>query len=121
MALLGLGTALDLLGLGHGGTLTWLAFWAIAAGVAVGIWATTFALLDWVFVAEFGNAGVSGLAGFPTALVVAFYALAAWMRVETPAHAPPPFAIALEVVAAALLGMKQWMGREFAAWLDERR
>jgi hypothetical protein len=121
MALLGLGTALDVLGAGHEGALTWLAFWVIAAGVAAGTCSATFALLDWMFVAELGEVGVWGLAGFPTATLVAFYGLATLMRVATPAHAPPPSAVALEVAAAALLGLKTWMGRELGAWLDERR
>ncbi len=121
MALLGLGTTLDVIGAGHEGALTWLGFWITAAGVGAGASSAVFALLDWIFLAELGESGVWGLAGFPTATVVAFYGLAELMRVGTPSHASPPAAIALEVTAAVLLGLKAWMGRELGSWLDERR
>jgi len=118
--LLALGTALDVLSAGHGGAVTWMAFWAIVAGIAGGTWCAAFALFDWVFFAELGDTGVCGLDGFATAIVVGLYGLSALLRIDTPAHAPVASAMALEVAAAALLGMKTWIGRELAAWLDER-
>jgi hypothetical protein len=121
LGLLALATALDILSAGHPGALTWLAFWATALGIAAGAWCAMFSLLDWVFYAELGDAGVYGLDGFATSLIVGLYGLSALLRLDAPAHAPPPSALALEVAAAGLLGMKTWIGRELGQWLDERR
>jgi hypothetical protein len=120
LGLLALATALDILSAGHPGALTWLAFWATALGIATGAWCAMFSLLDWVFYAELGDAGVYGLDGFATSLIVGLYALSALLRLDAPAHAPPPSAMALEVAAVGLLGMKAWIGRELGQWLDER-
>jgi uncharacterized membrane protein len=121
LGLLALGAAFDVLAMGRAGALSWLGFWAIAGGVAAGTWCAAFALLDWIFFAELGEAGVCGLDGFATALVVGLFGLAALLRVGTSAHAAPPPAMALEVAAGALLTVKTWIGRELAAWLGERR
>jgi uncharacterized membrane protein len=121
LGLLALGAALDVLSFGHAGALSWLAFWAIVAGVAAGTWSAAFALLDWIFFAELGEAGVCGLDGFATAIVAGLFGLAALTRLGSSAHAAPPAAMALEVAGAALLAMRTWIGRELAAWLDERR
>jgi uncharacterized membrane protein len=121
LGLLALGTGLDVLAAGHDGPLSWLGFWCIAAGVATGTWCAGFALLDWVLFARLGEAGVFGLDGFATAIVVGLYALDALLRVDGPFRAASPAAMALEVAGAALLAMKTWIGRELAAWLDEHR
>jgi hypothetical protein len=121
LGLLALGTALDVLSFGHAGALSWLAFWAILAGVAPATWSAAFALLDWIFFAELGEAGVCGLDGFATAIVAGLYGLAALTRLGAAAHAPPPAAMALEVAGGALLAIRTWIGRELAAWVDERR
>jgi hypothetical protein len=121
LGLLAVATALDVLSGGGPGALTWLAFWASVAGIAAGSWSALFALLDWVFYAELGESGVCGLDGFATTLVVGLYGLSALLRLDAPAHAPPPSAMALEIAAAGLLGMKTWIGRELGQWLDERR
>lgn len=121
LGLLAAGTALDVLAAGHAGALSWLAFWSIVAGVALGTWSAAFALLDWIFFAELGEAGTCGLGGFTTALVVGLYGLAALLRVDLPAHGASAPAMAVEVVAAAALGVDKWIGREMAAWLDGRR
>jgi hypothetical protein len=120
LGLLALGTALDVLSAGHAGAVTWMAFWALVAGIAGGTWCAAFALFDWVLFARLGDTGVCGLDGFATAIVVGLYGLSALLRIDTPAHAPAAAAMALEVAAAALLGMKTWIGRELAAWLDAR-
>jgi uncharacterized membrane protein len=119
--LLAVGTALDVLAAGQPGALTWLAFWSLVAGIASGIWCMTWALLDWIFFAKFGDAGACGLDGFAIAMVVGLYALSALLRIASVDHAPPASAVALEISAAALLGMKAWIGRELAMWLDDRR
>jgi hypothetical protein len=121
LGLLALATALDILAGGRPGALTWLAFWASAVGIAGGAWCALFSLLDWIFFADLGEAGVYGLDGFATSLVVGLYGLSALLRLDAPAHAPPPAAMALEIAAAGLLGMKTWIGRELGQWLDERR
>jgi uncharacterized membrane protein len=115
-ALLGLGVALDALSTGRAGAISWLAFWALGAGVAFGTWSAMFALFDWIFFASLGEApgeaNVSGLGGFATALVVGLFGLAALSRVDTWAHAAPPVAIVLEMAAATLMWMRNWIGRE---------
>jgi hypothetical protein len=121
LGLLAVGAALDLLAMGRGGALAWLAFWAIAGGVAFGMWCATFALLDWIFFAELGHKGMCGLDGLATTVIVGLFGLAVFLRIGTVAHAPPATAMALEVAAMALLGTRAWIGRELAAWLDERR
>ena len=121
LGLLALATALDVLSGGRAGALTWMAFWTTVLGIAAGSWCAIFELLDWVFFAELGDAGVCGLDGFATSLIVGLYGLSAVLRLDAPTHAPPPAAMALEVAAAGLLGMKAWVGRELGQWLDERR
>jgi hypothetical protein len=121
LGLLALGAALDVLALGRPSALSWLAFWSIAAGVAAGTWFAGFALLDWIFFAELGDAGVCGLDGFATALVVGLFGLAALLRVGTYAHVASASAMALEVGGGALLAVRTWIGRELAAWLSDRR
>ena len=121
LGLLALGAALDVLALGRGGAVSWLAFWAIVAGVAAGTWFAAFALLDWIFFAELGESGVCGLDGFATAIVAGLFGLAALTRLTTASHAAPAAAMALEVAGAALMATRTWVGRELAAWLDERR
>jgi len=121
LGLLPLGGALDVLASGRAGALTWLAFWVIVLGVALGTWCTSFALLDWVFFAELGDSGVWGLDGFATATVVGLYGVAALTRVGTDAHGASPLAMALEVGGTGVLFVKAWVGRELAAALRERR
>jgi uncharacterized membrane protein len=121
LGLMAFGAGLDVLAAGREGPLTWLAFWAIAAGVAAGTWSAMFAVADWVFFAESGDASVCGLGGFPTALVVGLFGLAALLRVASPEHVAPPAAMALEVAGVALIVTKTWVGRELASWLQERR
>ncbi len=115
--LLAAGTALDALAAGRDGALTWLAFWSIVAGVGLGAWCAAWALLDWIFFSGLGGAGVLGLEGLSTATVVGLYGFAALLRIDSPAHSAPPPAVAFEVSAATLLGMKAWLGSELAAWL----
>jgi hypothetical protein len=121
LALLALGTALDVLASGQANALATLAFWAVVAGVALGTWYTMFALLDWIVFARLGETGVYGVDGFVCALVVGLYGLAALLRVDTAAHAAPAAATALEVAGTALIGTRAWIGRELAAWVCERR
>jgi uncharacterized membrane protein len=111
-AFLSLAVALDALSLGQGGAVTWLAFWALAAGVALGTWCAVFALFDWVFFAGLGETGVCGLGGFAVALVVGLFGLAAMARADTTLHAPPPVSIVLEMAGVTLMWMRSWIGRE---------
>jgi uncharacterized membrane protein len=120
LGLLALGTALDVLAGGRPGVLSGFAFWVVAAGVAAGTWCALFGLLDWIFFALLGKNGMCGLDGFATAVVVGLYGLDALLRVDAPSRPAPSSALALEVAGAALLGMKVWIGRELAVWLDER-
>jgi hypothetical protein len=116
--LLGLGSALDIIA--HGGTLTWMSFYAIAAGVALGAWCAVFALLDWICFADLGERGAWGLDGIPTAMVVGLYGAAVLLRVDSAWHAASASAMACEVAGAALLANKAWIGRELAGSLARR-
>jgi hypothetical protein len=115
--LLAAGTGLDALAAGRDGALPTLAFWSIAAGVAFGTWCTAWALLDWIFIAELGNASVQGLRALAAATVVTLYGLAVILRLDSPTHPATAPAMALEVCAAALLGVKASLGSELGAWL----
>jgi uncharacterized membrane protein len=117
LGLLALGTALDILAGGQAGALTWLAFWSLVLGVAAGTWCAAFALLDWIFFAELGEEGMCGLDGFATALIVGLFGVSALLRIQSPLHAAPAAAMAIEIAGAALLGMKAWIGHELATWL----
>ncbi len=108
------GTALDALAAGHDGALTWMAFWAITAGVAFGAWCATWAFVDWAFAGQ-AERGIRGLEGISLATVVGLYGLVALLRLDGPAHAATAAAWALEVSAATLLGMKLWLGNALAA------
>jgi uncharacterized membrane protein len=121
LGLMAFGAGLDVLAAGRQGPLTWLAFWMIASGVAAGTWSAMFAVADWIFFADAGDAGVCGLGGFPTAVIVALFGLAALLRVASPEHLAPPGAMALEVAGVAFIVTKTWVGRELASWLQEHR
>lgn len=114
LGLLALGTALDLLAAGSVDALTSLAFWSIAAGVALGGWCVAGVVLDWALLDEPGDGGQPTLDGFATTVVVGLYALATVLRMSDPFHAAPAPALALEVAGAALLVIKAWIGRELA-------
>ncbi|MGA7122731.1 MAG: hypothetical protein WBY94_21705 [Polyangiaceae bacterium] len=113
--LLGAGTALDALAAGRDGVLTWMAFWAIATGVALGTWCATWACVDWAFAGQ-AERGIRGLEGISIATVVGLYGLVALLRLDSSAHSATAPAWALEVCAATLLGMKAWLGNELATW-----
>jgi hypothetical protein len=49
--------------------------------------------------------------------VVGLCGLAVLLRLDSPAHSAPAKAMAIEVVATALLGIKAWVGGELGAWL----
>ncbi len=116
--MLAAGTALDALAAGRDGALPTLAFWSIAAGVAFGTWCAAWALVDWIFIAELANASVHGLRALATATVVALYGLAVVLRLDSPTHPATASAMALEVCAVALLGVKAFLGSERGAWLS---
>jgi uncharacterized membrane protein len=115
LGLLVLGSSLDVVA--RSGALTWLSFYAIAGGVALGTWCAAFALLDWICFADLGASGAWGLDGVPTAAVVGLYGAAALLRVHSNWHVATASAMALEVAGAALLANKAWIGRELAASL----
>lgn len=119
VALFACGLAIDVVGSIR--ALTWLSFYAMAIGVALGAWGVAFAAFDWAWFAEWGNAGAWGLAGIPTAAVVGLNGMAVLLRLDSPWHAAPPSALAVEVAGAALLATKTWLGRELAGSLSSRR
>ncbi len=119
LGLLGLGSALDVVA--HTGGLTWLSFYSIVAGVALGSWCAVFALLDWICFADLGESGAWGVDGVPFAVVVGLYGTSVLLRASAEWHAPGAAAVALEVAGAALVANKAWIGRELAQSLSRRR
>ena len=117
--LLGLGSALDLVA--HRGALTWLSFYTLSMGVALGTWCALFALLDWICFADLGKSGPWGLDGVPTLVVIGLFSGALLLRVDSACHAATASAMALEVAGAGLLANKAWIGRELAASIAGRR
>jgi hypothetical protein len=116
--LLALGSILDLVA--QRGALTWLSFYALSAGVALGTWCALFALLDWICFANLGKSGPWGLDGIPTAVVVGLYGGALLLRMESVCHAATASAMALEVAGAGLLANKAWIGRELSGSIASR-
>lgn len=110
--LLVLGSLLD--SVAQRGALTWLSFYALSAGVALGTWCALFALLDWICFANLGKSGPWGLDGIPTAVAVGLYCGAVLLRVESACHVASASAMALEVAGAGLLANKAWIGRELS-------
>ncbi len=117
--LLGLGSALDIIA--QRGALTWLSFYSLAAGVALGTWCAVFALLDWICFADLGKSGPWGVDGIPTIVVVGLYSSAVLLRIDTTCHVANSAAMALEVAGAGLLANKAWIGRELAVSIASRR
>ena len=118
LGLLALGSVLDLVA--QRGALTWLSFYTLSAGVALGSWCALFALLDWICFANLGKSGPWGLDGIPTAMVVALYGGALLLRMESPCHVASASAMALEVAGAGLLANKAWIGRELSGSVSPR-
>ena len=117
--LLGLGSALDIVA--RTDATSWLSFYALAGGVALGTWCAVFALLDWICFADLGERGVWGIDGLPTAVVVGLYGAAVLLRVGAAWHPPGASAMAFEIAGAAMLANRSWIGRELAASLAHRR
>jgi hypothetical protein len=117
--LLGLGCALDLVA--RKGALSWLSFYTLAMGVALGTWCALFALLDWICFADLGKSGSWGLDGIPTIVVIGLFSGALLLRVDSAYHVATASAMALEVAGAGLLANKAWIGRELAASIAGRR
>jgi hypothetical protein len=116
--LLALGSVLDLVA--QRGALTWLSFYTLSAGVALGTWCALFALLDWICFANLGKSGPWGLDGIPTAVVIGLYCGAVLLRVESACHVASASAMALEVAGAGLLANKAWIGRELSGSTSPR-
>jgi uncharacterized membrane protein len=112
-------TALDALSAVHVvPALAELSFWAIGIGIALGVMASLFALLDWLFVAYLGDRGVCGLDGFAGLSVASLFLASVVLRIDEQAHATSALAFAFEFVGVVVLAAKGWLGREVAAWIE---
>ena len=94
-------------------TLATVAYWNLAAGVVGGLIAAAFGLIDWFQIPAGTRAKRIGLMhGGTNVVVVAAFALAWWIRSDTPDLRPTQTVFSLEAGALGLLLIAAWLGGE---------
>lgn len=103
----------DIIGLvTGGGRWTEIAFWMIAFGIATGVIAAVFGLLDWTAIPQGTRARRLGaLHGVGNAIVVALFAASWALRWPDPATASV-VAVLLSFLGFGVAGITGWMGGE---------
>ena len=89
------------------------AYWCIAAGIAGGLLAAVFGLVDWLAIP--GGTRAKGLGlwhGAGNVVVVLLFAASWWLRSGSPGYAPDMVAFVLSLVAVAIGAVTGWMGGE---------
>lgn len=97
------------------GNATWTvtSFWNIVAGVATGLVAAVFGVLDWLGIPSGTRAKRVGiLHGLGNVLVLVLFGVAAAMRWDTVGHAAPATTIVLELCGLAVGAVTGWLGGE---------
>ena len=92
-----------------------VAFWMIAAGIAGGLVASPFGLIDWLAIPQGTRAKSVGLLhGVGNLVVLVLFAASLWLRYGSPlpAHQPPTLALVLSFAGFALAGLTGWLGGE---------
>lgn len=88
-------------------------FWNIVAGVAAGLVAAVFGVIDWTGIPANTRAKRLGLLhGASMVVVVGMFAVSAILRVDNVGHAAGTASLVLELVAFAIAGVGGWMGGE---------
>jgi uncharacterized membrane protein len=96
----------------HNGELAIVAYWMIAAGVAGGLAAAVFGLIDWLAIADGTREKNIGMwHGALNVMTVGLFAAGWFLRRASPSF-PPVAAIALSGVAVALALAGGWLGGE---------
>jgi uncharacterized membrane protein len=89
-----------------------VSFWLIPAGVATGLLAAVFGLLDWLKIPRGTRAKRIGVVhGLGNVVVVALFA-ASWLLRPSAAAIPPASALALSFAGGALAMVTGWLGGE---------
>ena len=104
----------DLIAVGGGPPqLAFAAFWCILGGVAAGLLAAVFGLVDWLAVPAGTRAKRIGLwhAVF-NVIVVGLFAVSWLVRIGKANHEPGWLPVALEIAGVALLLVSGWLGGE---------
>lgn len=97
----------------HNNTLATLAYWNIAAGIAGGLLAAVFGLIDWIAIPLGTRAKAVGAwhAGWNIVMLMLFGA--SWVvRFHADYHSPSLLALLLSSVAVAVGGLSGWLGGE---------
>ena len=90
-----------------------VAFWDLVVGLAGGVAAAVFGLIDWLAIPPGTRARRIGLVhGVGNAIVLALFAVSVWLRLPEAAYSPDlaPFVLALVGVLIALV--TAWLGGE---------
>jgi len=94
-------------------TLATVGYWNIAGGVAGGLLAAVFGLIDWLAIPAGTRAKRIGLLhALSNVLAILGFALAFWMRYANRELAATPGIFGLEVVALVLGAVGGWLGGE---------
>jgi uncharacterized membrane protein len=113
MGLLSTAALFDAVYVARGGaTIAIVAFYMIGAGVAGGLIAALFGLIDYVAIPAGTRAKrIGAFHGISSVTLVAMFAVSWLLRAESPAS-PPPAAMLFSFGGAAFLGLAGWLGGE---------
>jgi uncharacterized membrane protein len=94
-------------------TFAQVALWNIAVGIAGGLLAAVFGLIDWLAIPGGTRARRLGLLhGLGNVVVVGLFAASLWLRWISPGGLPPVPAIAVSAGAVAVMLVTGWLGGE---------
>jgi uncharacterized membrane protein len=113
LGLLGMAEIFDLVALAMGqGYWAEIALWMMIAGVATGLIAAPFGLVDWLAIPAGTRAKRIGtLHGIGNVIVVLMFAASAWMRWDVP-QSPSVLAVTLSLLGFLLALVTGWLGGE---------
>lgn len=90
-----------------------MAFYLMAAGIASGLFAAVFGLIDYLAIPSGTRAKRVGLMhGGGNVLVVGLFALSWWLRYSSVDYIPNNFAVTLALLAVGLALVTAWLGGE---------
>jgi uncharacterized membrane protein len=103
----------DLIAMNGSSVLGAASFWSILGGIAGGLLAAMFGLLDWTAIPSRTRAKRIGLwHGAINVVVVTLFAISWLVRLGTGAHEPNWTTVGLEIAAVGLLLVSGWLGGE---------
>jgi uncharacterized membrane protein len=118
LGLLGAAVVFDIIRLASGnGYWSEIAFWMIAAGIAAGLVAAPFGLIDWLAIPSGTRASRIGFVhGFGNVVVLGLFALSWWMRRDAPGL-PDMLALMASFLGFFLALATGWLGGELVGRL----